>query len=97
MFAANVTVTKAPEAKTWADSALLVHPRSPVGTMRTAVSSRVPYAILRGSEAIAPLDDAQLQELAFSANSMSCCQVGTLRTQHGRDGMSEVRKTRKDE
>ena len=40
MFAASVTVTKAREAKTWAGSAFLVHPRSPAGTMRTAVSSR---------------------------------------------------------
>ena len=40
MFAASVTGTKAREAKTCAASALLVHPRSPDGTMRTAVSSR---------------------------------------------------------
>ena len=38
MFAASVTVTKAREAKTV--SAFLVYPRSPAGTMRTAVSSR---------------------------------------------------------
>ena len=40
LFAASVTVTKAREAKTWVDSALLVHSRSPVGTVRTPVSSR---------------------------------------------------------
>ena len=68
MFAASVTVTKAREAKTWVDSALLVHPRSPDGTVGTAVSSRFLYAILRDSEAIAQVDDAQLQEVALSGN-----------------------------
>ena len=66
MFAASVTVTKAREAKTWADSAPVDHPRSPAGTMRTAVSSR--FRMLRDSEAIAQVDDAHLAEFAFSGN-----------------------------
>ena len=60
MFAASVTVMKAREAKTRAPSAL--------GCWNHAHNClvSVPYAILRDSEGIAQVDDAQLQEFAFS-------------------------------
>ena len=68
VFAACVTVTKAREAKTWVDSALLVHPRSPARNHAHSCLVQVPHAILRESEAIAQVDDAQLQKFAFSGS-----------------------------
>ena len=71
VFAASVTVTKAREAKTWADSALLVHPRSPAGTMRTAVSSRFhmrPCEIPKRSDRWMTRSSKSLRSLARSSS-----------------------------
>ena len=68
MFAASVTVTKAREAKTWADSALLGPPTLACWNHAHSCLVQVPHAILRDSEAIAQVDDAQLQEFALSGN-----------------------------
>ena len=66
LFAASVTVTKAREAKTWADSAFF----PPHACWNHAHSSlvQVPFVILRDSDAIAQVDDTPLQEFAFSGN-----------------------------
>ena len=68
MFAVSVTVTKAREAKTWVDSAFLGPPALARWNHAHSCLVQVPHAIVRDSETIAQVDDAQLQEFAFSGN-----------------------------
>ena len=62
MFAASVTVTKAREAKTRADSAFFGPPTLASWNHAHNCLVQVPFAILRDSEAIAQVDDAQLRD-----------------------------------
>ena len=68
MLAASVTVTKAREAKTWADSAYFGPSTLACWNHAHRCLVQVPDAIVCDFEAMAQVDDAQLQKFALSGN-----------------------------